>query len=118
MKKNKSTISPESQVEAEKIAKKTQRPGQTKEQTRLISQGIAKGIAEYKKQHKARMRSLDKQRKQSNTAEKIVSHTEGEREVESSENRVSLGLLIWSILATLGCILATYAWLNNLTLGR
>ena len=47
-----------------RIAKGTQKPGQTKEQTKLIAAGIEKGIAEYKKQHKAKSRQLDKQKKQ------------------------------------------------------
>ncbi|MEF1163713.1 DUF2956 family protein, partial [Vibrio parahaemolyticus] len=38
----------ETQTEAMKIAKATQKPGQTKEQTKLIAQGIEKGIAQYK----------------------------------------------------------------------
>ena len=46
-----------------KISKGTQRPGQTKEQTRLIAQGIQKGIDQYKKQHKAKSRELDKRLK-------------------------------------------------------
>ncbi len=44
--------SEQTQQEALKIAKATQRPGQTKEQTKLITQGIEKGIALYKKQQK------------------------------------------------------------------
>jgi hypothetical protein len=49
--------------EAQTIAKSTQRPGQNKEQTRLIAQGIQKGIEQYKKQHKAKLRQQDKDRK-------------------------------------------------------
>jgi hypothetical protein len=56
----KKTVSPETQSEAMQVAKATQRPGQTKEQTRLIAQGIQKGIDQYKKQHKAKARELDK----------------------------------------------------------
>lgn len=59
----KQTASPETQSEALKIAKGTQRPGQTKEQTRLIAQGIQKGIDQYKKQHKAKSRELNKRLK-------------------------------------------------------
>jgi hypothetical protein len=51
------------QDEAMRIARGTQRPGQTKEQTRLIAQGIRKGIEQYKKQHSAKARELDKQLK-------------------------------------------------------
>lgn len=36
--------SEQTQQEALKIAKATQRPGQTKEQTKLITQGIEKGL--------------------------------------------------------------------------
>lgn len=56
--------SPETALEAERIAKATQKPGQTKEQTRLIAQGVQKGIDEYKKQQKARARAADKAKKQ------------------------------------------------------
>jgi hypothetical protein len=61
----KQKVSPETKDEAMKIAKATQRPGQTKEQTRLIAQGIQKGIDQYKKQHKAKARELDKRLKSS-----------------------------------------------------
>ncbi|MBM5286689.1 DUF2956 domain-containing protein [Vibrio parahaemolyticus] len=46
----------ETQTEAMKIAKATQKPGQTKEQTKLIAQGIEKGIAQYKKQQREKLR--------------------------------------------------------------
>ena len=59
----KQTISPETQSDAMKAAKGNQRPGQTKEQTRLIAQGIQKGIDQYKKQHKAKLREMDKRLK-------------------------------------------------------
>jgi len=66
MSKNKHTqqISPETEVEAMKIARATQRPQQTKEQTKLIAQGIQKGIDQYKKQQKVKAREQDKRRKQ------------------------------------------------------
>ncbi len=60
----KTTISTETQQDALRIAKATQKPGQTKEQTKLIAQGIEKGIAEYKKRQKAKARERDKLRKQ------------------------------------------------------
>ena len=53
-------VSPQTQEEAIKMAKATQRPGQTKEQTKLIAQGIEKGINLYKKQQKAKSRELNK----------------------------------------------------------
>ncbi|MFT4924203.1 MAG: hypothetical protein ACI8WB_000281 [Phenylobacterium sp.] len=52
--------------EAEAIAKGSQRPGQTKEQTKLIAQGIQKGIELYKKQHKVKARTLNKNLDSSN----------------------------------------------------
>ncbi len=56
-------ISVETQEQAMKVAKGTQRPNQTKEQTKVISQGIEKGIAEYKKQQSKKLRERDKRRK-------------------------------------------------------
>ena len=56
-------ISKETQEQAMKVAKGTQRPNQTKEQTKFISQGIEKGIAEYKKQQNKKARERDKVRK-------------------------------------------------------
>ncbi len=49
---NKIVPSPQTQQEAMKVAKATQKPGQTKEQTKLIAQGIEKGIALYKNSKK------------------------------------------------------------------
>ncbi|WP_438883914.1 DUF2956 family protein, partial [Bacillus cereus group sp. BC317] len=51
--------SPQTQQEAQAIAKASQKPGQTKEQTKLIAQGIEKGIALYKKQQKEKSRQAD-----------------------------------------------------------
>ena len=64
-KSKKNPASPETQQEALKIARRTQRPGQTKEQTKLIAQGIQKGIQQYKMQHKAKLRELSKKQKHS-----------------------------------------------------
>jgi cytochrome c-type biogenesis protein CcmH/NrfF len=55
--------SPQTQEEALKIARGTQRPAQTKEQTRLIALGIQKGVELYKKQQKAKARDLNKKLK-------------------------------------------------------
>jgi hypothetical protein len=55
--------SPQTQKEAIKLAKATQRPAQTKEQTKLIAQGIQKGIELYKKQQKEKARELSKRLK-------------------------------------------------------
>lgn len=62
MKKKTNTPSVESQQEALKIAKATQKPAQTKEQTKLIAQGIEKGIALYKKQQKSAVAKPTKQK--------------------------------------------------------
>jgi CRISPR/Cas system-associated endonuclease Cas1 len=53
-------VSTETQDEAMKMAKATQRPRQSKEQTKLIAAGIQKGIELYKKQHKEKSRELNK----------------------------------------------------------
>ncbi|PKG81082.1 DUF2956 domain-containing protein [Colwellia sp. 75C3] len=57
-------VSLETQDQAAKVAKGTQKKGQTKDQTKLIAQGIEKGIAEYKKQQSKKSRERDKDRKQ------------------------------------------------------
>ena len=57
-------VSKESQEQAIKVAKGTQKKGKTKEQTKLIAQGIEKGISEYKKQQSKKSRERDKDRKQ------------------------------------------------------
>ncbi|OBU31578.1 DUF2956 domain-containing protein [Photobacterium kishitanii] len=57
--------SAETQIEALRVAKATQKEGQTKEQTKLIAQGIQKGIEQYKKQQKAKARERDKLKKKS-----------------------------------------------------
>jgi hypothetical protein len=57
----------ETQEEALKIAKATQRPVQTKEQTKLIAQGIQKGIDLYKKQQKERSRELSRRLKKASS---------------------------------------------------
>ncbi len=59
----KQKVSEETELEAMRIARGTQRPEQTKEQTKLIAQGIQKGIDIYKKEQKAKARELDKRLK-------------------------------------------------------
>ncbi|KMV31328.1 DUF2956 domain-containing protein [Photobacterium swingsii] len=61
--KQRQAPSQETQDEALKIARATQKTGQTKEQTKLIAQGIQKGIEQYKKQQKSKARERDKLRK-------------------------------------------------------
>jgi hypothetical protein len=55
--------SQQTQEEALKISRGTQRPAQSKEQTKLIAQGIQKGIDLYKKQQKEKVRELKKKLK-------------------------------------------------------
>ncbi|WBA09321.1 DUF2956 domain-containing protein [Salinivibrio kushneri] len=74
MAKAKTTISPETQQDAMRVAKATQKPGQTKAQTKLIAQGIEKGIAQYKKEQKAKARAQDKARKKQQKPTPAVEH--------------------------------------------
>ncbi|CAM3584818.1 DUF2956 domain-containing protein [Vibrio aquimaris] len=108
--KNKVSPSPETQQEALKIAKATQKPGQTKEQTKLIAQGIEKGIAQYKKQQKEKARQADKAKKKL----RKVKHTQLEVETnigtESTHSTAShpwFSFIPWTLLVVswLGFIL-------------
>ncbi|MEI6269450.1 MAG: DUF2956 domain-containing protein [Methylococcaceae bacterium] len=65
--------SQQTQEEALKIAKGTQRPAQTKEQTRLIAQGIQKGIDLYKKQQKEKTRDLSRKLKKTASQKELSS---------------------------------------------
>lgn len=96
---NQPTPSPESQLDAMKIARATQKPGQTKEQTKLIAQGIEKGIAQYKKQQKAKARERDKERKK--VLKKKSAPQAQSPAVENVENVQHLGntKLPWTLLA-------------------
>ncbi len=94
-KKNKHRdISPQTQDEALKAAKATQRPGQTKQQTKLIAQGIEKGITQYKKQQKEKARELNKK---INKVSRQLTFTE---ESESDKPRViyKFSMLPWVLL--------------------
>ena len=96
-------ISKETQEQAMKIAKGTQRPNQTKEQTKSISQGIEKGIAEYKKQQNKKARERDKVRKAKlNTPVDIPDIIET---TNSESNRLPWILLIVSWLGFLSWFL-------------
>jgi hypothetical protein len=74
--------SPETQAEALKIAKATQRPGQTKEQTKLIAQGIEKGIDLYKKQQKERARELSRKLKKAASSQQRSAELEEQKILE------------------------------------
>ncbi|MGJ0490248.1 DUF2956 domain-containing protein [Methylobacter sp.] len=74
--------SPETQSEALKIARATQRPGQTKEQTKLIAQGIEKGIALYKKQQKEKARELSRKLKRASSQQQSSAEPEDQEITE------------------------------------
>ena len=90
MKKKTNTPSVESQQEALKIAKATQKPAQTKEQTKLIAQGIEKGIALYKKQQKERGRQADKAKKRvQKEKQTLQANQDQEQNVDSNQETTS-----------------------------
>lgn len=91
------TISNETQDEAMKMAKATQKPSQTKEQTKLIALGIEKGIAEYKKQNKSKARDRDKARKQDIKAKERASEIP-DTDVDDVESKPKVQLLPWGFL--------------------
>ncbi|NVD06118.1 DUF2956 domain-containing protein [Vibrio sp. JPW-9-11-11] len=99
--KHKTVPSVETQQEAFKIAKATQKPGQTKEQTRLIAQGIEKGIAQYKKQQKERARQANKAKKKAHKAKQASSPAAEVSPTQSStvtEQKQNDGRLAWILL--------------------
>tara|TARA_R110001592_G_scaffold52649_9_gene161373 strand:+ start:93429 stop:93758 length:330 start_codon:yes stop_codon:yes gene_type:complete len=101
-------VSEETQEKALKIARANQKPGQTKEQTKLIAQGIQKGIDQYKKQHKARARELNKQIK------KVKNARAEETELEIQEIvQLKQHWLPWSLLVLSWTIFAAYIFLGN-----
>ncbi|QFI37386.1 DUF2956 domain-containing protein [Moritella marina ATCC 15381] len=90
-------ISTEVQAESTRIANGIKKPGQSREQTKLIAAGIEKGIAEYKKQHKAKSRQLDKQKKQKIRANAAAAEQESNVEIEPKQ--VGASRLAWALLA-------------------
>ncbi|EGR2794619.1 DUF2956 domain-containing protein [Vibrio navarrensis] len=115
MKRNTLTPSPESQQEALKIARATQKPGQTKEQTKLIAQGIEKGIALYKKQQKERHRQADKARKKQL---KLKSDNHTNLALEDNVEMVdtpqpTTQKLPWVLLALSWLGFAVYLWIGS-----
>ncbi|MFS1426256.1 DUF2956 domain-containing protein [Vibrio splendidus] len=89
MKKKTNTPSVESQQEALKIAKATQKPAQTKEQTKLIAQGIEKGIALYKKQQKERGRQADKAKKRVQKEKQTLQANQDQEQNVDSDNKTT-----------------------------
>lgn len=74
----------DTQIQAEKIANGTKSPGQTKAQTKLISQGIEKGIAEYKKQQKAKARTIEKDKKKQTKEKNALNEQNGLNSLENN----------------------------------
>ena len=106
-KKHHQPISLETETEAMKIARATQRPKQTKEQTKLIAQGIEKGIAQYKKLQKIKQRAQDKQRKQ--TVKKIEPSA-----LIEDESKDNCSRLPWVLLAITWSGMMIYFAINEL----
>ncbi|WP_158107652.1 DUF2956 domain-containing protein [Vibrio furnissii] len=110
---NKIVPSPQTQQEAMKVAKATQKPGQTKEQTKLIAQGIEKGIALYKKQQKEKSRQADRARKKAIRSKPSVTAAAGDVDPSfDTETTATRSWLPWALLAAswLGFILV---WMQN-----
>jgi len=105
-------ISQQSHDEALATAKSIKKPGQSKEQTKLIAAGIEKGIAAYKKQHKAKMRSQDKQRKKTQrNHEKNSIDNKNTQDTHPSKNSSPNIKLPWTLL-----ILSWLGFITYLTL--
>jgi len=94
--------SSETQEQALKIARGTQRPKQTKEQTKLIAQGIEKGIQQYKKQQKSKSRELDKKLKQISKKIRDPEPVEKQIEVIYKQHWLPWGLLLLTWAGLLG----------------
>jgi hypothetical protein len=88
------------------MARATQRPGQTKEQTKLIAAGIQKGIDQYKKQHKAKLREMDKQRKKTQLNREPANDTQESKPVPSHQNQSAW--LPWVLLIFSWILFAGY----------
>ena len=93
----KQKVSTEIQAKSARIANGIKKPGQTKEQTKLITAGIEKGIFEYKKTYKAKLRQLDKQKKQKSRSNAVTAEQENEIGIEPTKARSSR--LPWALLA-------------------
>lgn len=100
--------SPQTQEEALKIARATQRPGQTKEQTRLIAQGIQKGIDFYKRQQKEKAREMSKRLKKASRQKEPSGETDEAEFIETIVYRQHW--LPWLLLGLTWLGLAAY-WL-------
>lgn len=95
----KKKVSTEVQAESTRIANGIKKPGQTKEQTKLIAAGIEKGIFEYKKIYKAKLRQLDKQKKQKSRSDTAATKQENEGEIGIEQTKARSSRLPWALLA-------------------
>lgn len=104
-------VSSQTQDDAMKVARATQRPGQTKEQTKLIALGIEKGISQYKKQQKEKSRELNK--KLQKVTKSIAASADGSV-VENKINTIvyKQSLLPWLLLVASWLSFATYYFLS------
>ena len=101
--------SPQTQDDAMKVAKATQRPGQTKEQTKLIAQGVEKAITHYKKQQKEKSRDLNRKLQKVNKQASIsVSDTFDKGEVATVYKQ---SLVAWVLLFVSWLGFAAYIFL-------
>lgn len=104
-------VSKETQEQALKMAKATQKKGQNKEQTKLIAQGIEKGISEYKKQQSKKSRERDKDRKQQvKRKQRTAQELAGDNEPTASNHSNNLPWLLLG-LSWLGFI--AYLFLSD-----
>jgi len=95
----KQKVSTEVQAESTRIANGIKKPGQTKEQTKLIAAGIEKGIFEYKKTYKAKLRQLDKQKKQKSNSNIVAAEQENEVDIGIEQTKARSSRLPWALLA-------------------
>lgn len=105
----KHSASLQTQEEAFQTAKSIQRPGQTKEQTKAIAQGIQKGIELYKKQHKAKLRELDKRQKKSKQMTSTPMDSEQHNLIEYRQHWLPWVILIVSWLG----FASYFIWLGS-----
>ena len=103
----KQSASPETRSDAMKAARGNQRPGQTKEQTRLIAQGIQKGIDQYKKQHKAKLREIDKRLKTTQAKTSSVKESDLQKQTVYRQH-----WLPWFLLAFSWLVVGLYFYLG------
>ena len=94
-KKNK--VSTQVVDEAMQMARIVQKPKQSKEHTKLIAQGIQKGIEEYKKRHKEKSRSIDRQKKQLQKSICVEQRPEQAIETQIIYRQSKLGWLLLGI---------------------